>query len=166
MRERVSVYVGIGSNIAPERHVREALRALEARFGPIRRSRVYRTPAVGFNGDDFLNLVVGFETDEDVEAVADALREIEDAAGRRRGAERFAPRTLDLDLLLYGGAIMRRGRLQLPREEILEQAFVLGPLAELAPELIHPQLGRSLAALWAAFPGERKLSPVPFDGHP
>ncbi len=160
MNAGVAVYVGIGSNIDPERHVRMALAQLERRFGGVRSSRVYRTPAVGFQGDAFLNLVAGFRTRDDVDAVARTLRDIEDLAGRRREGERFGPRTLDLDLLLYGDAVIRRDGLEIPRPEILEQAFVLGPLAELAPDFTHPRLGRPLGALWEAFPGERNLEPV------
>jgi len=156
----VTVYVGIGSNIEPERHVAQALDALARRFGPLRRSGVYRTRAVGFDGDDFLNLVVAFDTSEPPSAVAAVLREIEDAAGRRRGGERFAPRTLDLDLLLYGERVIRADGLEVPRRDILDQAFVLGPLAELAPGVRHPELGLSFAELWSRFQGPREMELV------
>lgn len=160
MSGRVTVYVGIGSNIEPERHVPAGLKALEERFGALRRSRVYRTRAVGFDGDDFLNLVAAFETRESPGAVAAALRSIEEAAGRRRSGVRFASRTLDLDMLLYGDRVIRSDGLDVPRGEILEQAFVLGPLAELAPRMHHPELGVSFAELWARFRGARDMEAV------
>lgn len=143
-------YVSIGSNIAPKRHVPSAVRDLAERYGRIEASSVYQTPAVGFHGADFLNLVVGFDTHESPHAVAAGLRAIEDRHGRHRGGERFAPRTLDLDLLLYGDTVMNETGLQLPRDEITRHAFVLGPLAELAGDRRHPVSGIRLAALWEA----------------
>lgn len=140
-------YVSLGSNIEPERNLRRALDALRARFGPLALSSVYRSRAVGFDGDDFLNLVAAFDSDEGPEAVAAALHAIEDAQGRDRQAPRFSSRTLDLDLLLYGDRVIERPGLRLPRAEIEEQAFVLLPLAELAPGLVHPVLGVTIGEL-------------------
>ena len=143
------VYVSVGSNLDPGRNVASALEALRARFGPLAVSTVYRCPAEGFEGPDFHNLAVAFESGEPPRRIAGALRAIEDAHGRRRDGPRFASRTLDLDLLLYGEAVIDEPGLRLPREEILRYAFVLRPLAELAPELRHPTAGRTLAELWA-----------------
>ncbi|MGH8338618.1 MAG: 2-amino-4-hydroxy-6-hydroxymethyldihydropteridine diphosphokinase, partial [Gammaproteobacteria bacterium] len=136
------IFVGIGSNVEPERRVREAVQGLRQRFGALRISPVYQNPAVGFKGDDFLNLVVTFESSESVTAVHVALDEIESRSGRLRGGPRFAPRTLDLDLLLYGNLISE-APIRLPRREILNYAYVLKPLADLAPEQNHPLTGRS-----------------------
>ena len=161
----VAVYVSVGSNVDRARHVRAAVSGLRHRFGPCRLSSVYETEAVGFSGDPFYNLVVGFRTAEPPEAVAACLRELEVAAGRRRDGPRFGPRTLDLDLLLYGAQVRDDPALRLPRPEILEQAFVLGPLAELAPELVHPTAGRTLGELWAAMrPRAPALRPVHLEG--
>ncbi len=143
------VYVSVGSNLDPGRNVASALDALRARFGPLAVSTVYRCPAEGFEGPDFHNLAVGFDSAEPPRRIAGVLRAIEDAHGRRRDVPRFASRTLDLDLLLYGEAVIEEPGLRLPREEILRYAFVLRPLAELAPELRHPTAGRTLAELWA-----------------
>lgn len=154
MSDVAEVYVGIGSNVRPEEHVPQALAALAQRFGAVARSQAYRNPAVGFQGDDFVNLVARFRTTDSVTEVGLALAEIEGACGRERGGARFAPRSLDLDLLLYGDLVT--GSLPvLPREEILERAFVLGPLAELAPDLVHPTEGLTMAELWQRFEGER-----------
>ncbi len=145
------VFVSIGSNVEAERHVRFAVRALRERFGNLDVSPVYRTAAVGFEGDDFLNLAVGFATDETVEAVDAALDAIESAAGRNRDGARFAPRTLDLDLMLYGDAvidgIVEGRRIRVPRREILEYAFMLQPLADIAGGFPHPSLGATVDEL-------------------
>jgi 2-amino-4-hydroxy-6-hydroxymethyldihydropteridine diphosphokinase len=158
------VFIGAGSNVEPRRHLGAGLRALAERFGPLRLSPVYRNSPVGFDGDDFLNLVIAFETAEPVEEVAASLAAIEDAHGRSRQGVKFAPRTLDLDLLLYGDLVTVTDGLQLPREEITEYAFVLKPLADLAGEERHPVLGRSYAELWENFDGARHpLIPVEGD---
>jgi 2-amino-4-hydroxy-6-hydroxymethyldihydropteridine diphosphokinase len=155
-------YVSIGSNIEPEAHVREAVRDLRNCFGDVTLSRVYRTRAVGFEGPDFYNLVAGFNTDMAVRTLRSVLRDIEMAHGRRRDLPRFSPRTLDLDLLLYGDLILQQGDVELPRDEITRHAFVLGPLAEIAGSRKHPVLGVTIGELWARFPdGESELRAVP-----
>ncbi|GIX22198.1 MAG: hypothetical protein KatS3mg121_0981 [Gammaproteobacteria bacterium] len=158
-QRRRTVYVAVGSNVEPERHVRGALADLAREFGALRRSTVYRNPAVGFAGDDFLNLVVAFDSALPEEAILRRLDGIERAHGRVRGTARFAPRSLDLDLLLCGDGA-QRADLGLPRADILEHDFVLGPLAELAPDWVHPAAGRPLAALWAERADSAALQPV------
>ncbi len=158
------VYVSVGSNIERERYVRSGVTALRERFGVLVLSRVYESEAVGFIGDHFFNLVVGFDSEEPVREVADALREIERRHGRDRRVPRFSSRTLDLDLLLYGDAIIEEAGIKLPREEITRYAFVLGPLAELASALRHPITGRSYAELWREFDKETQpMWPVAVD---
>lgn len=145
------VYISIGSNVEREKNIPAALRALEERFGPLRLSSVYETAAVGFIGDPFYNLVAGFHTTESVEAVAAALSDIELRNGRSRAVEKLAPRTIDLDLILYGDLVRRHQKPYLPRGEVTRYAFMLEPLAEIAPDLKHPVTGETFAALWAAF---------------
>ncbi len=147
----VRVYVSIGSNVERERNIRAAIHALRQRFGDIALSRVYQTKAEGFAGDDFLNLVAALDTADSVEQVRDTLAEIETAHGRVRGTKQDGPRTLDIDILLYGDLIRHEGRFDIPRREILKYAFVLGPLAELAPEARYPETGERLADLWQRF---------------
>lgn len=151
------VYVSIGSNIEPGKNVRFAIAALGDAFGELVVSPVYRTAAVGFDGEDFLNLAAGFDSDLPVEQIDGILDQIEANAGRSRDAPRFAPRTLDIDLLLYGDKVIDRERLKLPRKEILEYLFVLQPLADIAAEQRHPVLGKTMRELLGTlrFPGQR-----------
>ena len=142
-------YLSLGSNIDPARHLRSALAALRERFGEVRVSPVYRTPAVGFDGEDFLNAAAILESDLDPHALNDWLHALEDAHGRDRSGPRFGPRPLDIDIVFYDDLTLDGpGHLQIPRDE-LKHAFVLKPLADLAPDYVHPRIGRSLAALWA-----------------
>ena len=158
------VYVSIGSNIDRERHIRAAVAALRERFGRVQLSSVYESEAVGFDGDNFLNMAVAFDTALDVASVAQTLRAIEDAHGRVRSGPRFSSRTLDLDLLLYDELVSRNDGLDVPRAEITKNAFVLQPLAEIAPEAVHPTEGITFAQLWQRFDKQRQaLWPVPFD---
>jgi 2-amino-4-hydroxy-6-hydroxymethyldihydropteridine diphosphokinase len=145
------VWVSVGSNIDRERHVRAALHALRERFGDLQVSPIYETPAEGFEGDPFYNLVVGFETDVPPERLHVLLREIEDANGRKRGSEKFSARTLDIDALTYGEQVTDAGGKHLPRDEITRYAFVLKPLADVAGEQLHPELRHSYAQLWNDF---------------
>lgn len=144
-------YISIGSNIDKDRHIPASLNALEHTFGNLAISSVYESEAVGFIGDVFYNLAVGFDSDLEVKAVAKQLRQIELDNGRTRDSRKFAARTLDLDLILYGDLIVNDGRLQIPRDEIEHYAFVLEPLAEIAPDLKHPISGLSYAELWEKF---------------
>ncbi len=157
------IYISLGSNIDRDRNTRAGIQALRERFGELELSSVYESEAVGFEGDAFYNMVIACEVNEDVHSANRALAEIEDAHGRDRSGPRFSSRTLDLDLLLYDDLVLDEKGLRLPREEILKNAFVLWPLAEIAPGLVHPLAGKSYAELWSAFDKSREnLSPIEF----
>ena len=148
-----TAYVGIGSNLDPAANVRGGVAALRETFGGVRCSTVYETEPVGFEGPPFYNLVAEIATACELAAVVERLRAIEDRFGRERpqGGSSFGNRTLDLDLLLFGDRVTS-DPVPLPRRDVLEYAFVLGPLAELAPDTPHPEVGRTFAELWAEFP--------------
>jgi 2-amino-4-hydroxy-6-hydroxymethyldihydropteridine diphosphokinase len=145
------VYVAAGSNIEPERRLAQAVRELERQFPGVRFSPWYRNRAVGFEGDDFINFVAGFATELEIAAVLASLQAIEALCGRPRGAPRWAPRSMDLDVLLYGDLICHEPHLQLPRPDLLKRAYMLGPLAVLAPEVVHPTVGETIGELWRRF---------------
>ena len=145
------VYVAAGSNVAPERHVAQAVADLAREFPGVRFSSWYRNRAAGFEGDDFINLVAGFDTALPPLAVLARLHAIEARCGRPREAPRWAPRTMDLDVLLYEALVMEGPPLTLPRPDLLKRAYMLGPLAELAPQLPHPTAGRTIGELWRDF---------------
>lgn len=158
------VYVSIGSNINRDENIRGGVADLQTRYGELTLSAVYESESVGFDGDNFYNLVAAFDTDEGVDEVASVLHEIENAHGRTREGPRFSSRTLDIDMLLYDDLVLQEGKLELPRDEITKNAFVLWPLAEIAPELKHPTLNKSYAELWAAFDKDKQpLWPVEFE---
>jgi 2-amino-4-hydroxy-6-hydroxymethyldihydropteridine diphosphokinase len=144
-------YISIGSNIEKDKYIPASLLSLEQAFGKLTISSIYESEPVGFTGDTFYNLVVGFDSDLEVKMVAKQLRQIELDNGRTRDSRKFAARTLDLDLILYGDLIINDGRLQIPRDEIEHYAFVLEPLAEIAPNLKHPVSHLSYAELWEQF---------------
>jgi len=144
-------YISIGSNIDKETHITASLLALEHSFGALTISSIYESEAVGFSGDAFHNLIVGFDSDLEVKNVAKQLRQIELDNGRTRDSQKFSARTLDLDLILYGDLIISDGRLQIPRDEIERYAFVLEPLAEIDPAATHPISGISYSELWEKF---------------
>ena len=157
----VKVYVSVGSNIDRERNVTSALAELAGEYGDLQQSRIFETEAVGFDGNAFYNLVVAFETSQTPRQVLDVLNRIEDKHGRDRSVGKFSSRTLDLDLLLYDDLILDEPHLKLPRPEILEYAFVLQPLAEIAGDMKHPATGFSFAVLWDAFdPTAQPMWPV------
>ncbi|MBZ2190091.1 2-amino-4-hydroxy-6-hydroxymethyldihydropteridine diphosphokinase [Alcanivorax sp. JB21] len=157
------VYLSLGSNIDREHNIRSGLDALAAAFDRVQISPVYESEAVGFDGEAFLNLVARIDTALPVGALAERLREIEAAHGRVRGQKKFSSRTLDIDVLTYGDAVGVIDGVELPRDEILKHAFVLQPLADLAPDERHPVLGKTYTALLAEKDFSRQaLWQIPF----
>lgn len=156
------VFVAAGSNVHPVRNLRNALAALREVYPSLRLSPAYRNSAVGFEGEDFINLVVGFDTDDPVVRVREHLQQIESACGRPPGAPKWAPRAMDLDILLYGQTISDTPGLILPRPDLIRRPYMLKPMAELAPDVMHPTLRRTMRELWAAFDSAAHPM-IPFD---
>lgn len=158
------VFLGLGSNIEPEAHLELAVAELSRRYGRVSLSRVYRSRAIGFDGPDFLNMVARLETRKSPRRITAGIESIHRLAKRERNGDGFHSRTLDIDLLLYDGLIVNEPGLELPRPDVLQYAFVLRPLAELAPALTHPLTGRTLAEHWRELePFAPPLSPVEVD---
>ena len=141
-------YVAAGSNVDPVVNLRKALDLLAARYESLRVSPAYRNAAVGFTGDDFVNLVVGIATAQPVRELLGALHAVEEVCGRARLHPKWAPRAMDLDVLVYGDLVVDEPDLKLPRPDLVRRAYMLKPLVDLAPELRHPTLGTTMRELW------------------
>ncbi|MCL1056817.1 2-amino-4-hydroxy-6-hydroxymethyldihydropteridine diphosphokinase [Shewanella gelidimarina] len=157
------IYISLGSNIEPIRHLKAALIDLDYHFDELQLSSVFESEAVGFDGTNFLNMVVAAETAMPIETVVATFKKIEQDHGRVKGAKKFAARTLDLDLLLYDDVVCQ-APIELPRAEILYNAFVLWPLAEIAPQLTHPVTHEPYQILWDEYEKtQQHLWPIEFD---
>lgn len=142
------VTISLGSNINPESHIRQAIVELKQQFGNLTISPVYQTAAVGFDGEDFLNLVVSFSSSAVVQVIAAELKAIEDRIGRDRSQPKFSARSIDLDLLTYDKLILNEAGVQVPRHEILQNAFVLKPLSDICGSDRHPEFNKTYLQLW------------------
>lgn len=151
-----TAWLGLGSNVDAERHLAAGIASLRQAFGTIALSPVYRSVAVGFEGHHFLNLAASIHTAMPPLELKHWLNALEREHGRQRDVPKFSDRSLDVDILLYDDLWLRSPELELPRAEVLQYAHVLRPLAELAPDLVHPVLRRTLADIWASFTGERE----------
>lgn len=156
------VYIGIGSNIERVPRIQAALDRLAAAFGELVLSPVYESEAIGFAGNPFLNLVACIDTDLPLVELQALLRAIERDNGYSGSTEKFSDRALDLDLLTYGDACGVIDGIALPRADIVDYAYVLWPLADIAGDAIHPATGRSYLELKEKFAGAQKLWPVAF----
>ncbi|MBM0107668.1 2-amino-4-hydroxy-6-hydroxymethyldihydropteridine diphosphokinase [Steroidobacter sp. S1-65] len=162
-----AVYVAAGSNVEPEKYLSLALSLLAAAHGPLTSSPAYRNKAVGFEGADFINLVVGFNTDQDVTKVRQQLQAIEAACDRPPGAPKWAPRTMDLDILLFGDLVSNEPGLVIPRPDLVKRPYMLKPMAVIAADVMHPTLGKTMRELWVSFSGgEHSMIEVPLDVEP
>jgi len=144
-------FISIGSNINREQNISSALNVLQHKFGQLQHSSLYESSSVGFSGDAFYNLVSAFHCSQAANVINQQLKSIENDHGRMRHQEKFSSRTLDLDLLLYDQQIIQTDTLTIPHHDILNYAFVLEPLAEIAPEQLHPIKKVSYAQLWQGF---------------
>ena len=157
-------WVAIGGNVEPERRLPQAARLLRARFADVRFSRCYRNAAFGFDGADFYNAAASFRTTLGVPELVAVLHAIEEQCGRGRADPKWAPRVMDIDLLAYGDTTGRFEGARLPRPDLVRRAYMLGPMAELAPAWRHPVAGRTLAELWSELaPGAPPLTDTGID---
>lgn len=145
-------YLGLGSNVDARANIAAGIAALHERFREVVLSPAYLSAAVGFEGGDFINLVARVETDMSPLELKHFLHALEDRHGRRRNVPKYSDRTLDIDILLYDDLYLISPELEIPRQEILTAAHVLKPLADLAPNLLHPVSRRTMADLWGDFP--------------
>jgi 2-amino-4-hydroxy-6-hydroxymethyldihydropteridine diphosphokinase len=160
------IYISVGSNVDKEKHTKAGLHGMNQAFGELTLSSVFESESVGFEGNNFYNLVVKAHTSLSIEQVCVVLKKIEQDNKRQRVEQKFAPRTLDLDLLLYDQQIMTQP-IQLPRPEVLYNAFVLKPLAEIAADEVHPIVNESYANLWQTYDkSQQKLWVIKFDWSP
>lgn len=150
------VYLGLGSNIRPAENLRLGIQELASRYGDLDLSPVYLSAAVGFEGDDFLNLVVGLDSEQPPTEMHRQIETIHKLAGRQRGGERYTSRPLDIDLLLYDDRVIELPGFRLPRDDVLKYSFVLRPLFDLEPDLRHPETGRTMREHWQAFGAARQ----------
>ncbi|SMN12016.1 2-amino-4-hydroxy-6-hydroxymethyldihydropteridinepyrophosphokinase [uncultured Candidatus Thioglobus sp.] len=143
-----TVYIGIGSNIQRKKNIHTGVHALRKNFGQLRLSSVYDTVAIGFDGPPFFNLIATFKTQLEVQQVCLILDQIEKNTGENTQAKNFRSRKLDLDIILFGNYISQDPKLNIPRNDIMEYAFILEALAEMAPNLSHPILKKTYLELW------------------
>lgn len=156
-----TAYLGLGSNIDARTNILSAMNSLTDRFDNVAFSPVYEGPAVGFKGGDFLNLVACVDTSMQPLELKQYLFKLENEHGRDRNAPRWSSRTLDIDILLYDDLYLISPQLEIPRKEILDCAHVLKPLADLAPDLLHPTERITMGKLWTRFPDQQAtLKPV------
>jgi 2-amino-4-hydroxy-6-hydroxymethyldihydropteridine diphosphokinase len=145
-----TAWLGLGSNMDADSNIRAGIKQLQLDFENVALSPAYTSKSVGFDGDDFINLVARVETEMQPTQLRDYLRKLEDRYGRKRDVPKFSDRSLDIDILLYDDLVVFSPVLEIPRAEILKFAHVLKPLADLEPDLIHPIELRSLAEIWAS----------------
>ena len=158
------VFVAAGSNVEPEKNLASACAQIARNWPDAFFSRAYRNAAVGFDGPDFINLVLGFTTAQPLDAVIVQLRDIETKCGRPRLAPKWASRSLDLDVLLFGDRIKKTAEYTLPRPDLLKRPYMLGPMAEIAPDVVHPTAGKTIGVLWKEFDRDgHEMSPVMID---
>jgi 2-amino-4-hydroxy-6-hydroxymethyldihydropteridine diphosphokinase len=160
------IYISVGSNVDKEKHTKAGLQGMYQAFGDLTLSSVFESESVGFEGNNFYNLVIKANTTLSIAQVCTVLKQIEQDNKRQRGEQKFAPRTLDLDLLLYDNKVTSKP-IELPRPEVLYNAFVLKPMAEIAANEIHPLVNKNYANLWQAYDkSQQKLWAIKFDWSP
>ena len=155
--KKTEIFLSLGSNINPEENLQVACRELIKTFGKIKVSSVYRNKPIGFEGNDFLNMVVKVKSTYSPNEILDCLRGLEARTGRDIGTGVFDSRTLDIDMILFGNLVNPEKPLKIPRNDIELYSFVLCPLAEIEPSGIHPVKGKTFKDLWEDFDQEGHL---------
>ena len=164
LTKKTEVFLSLGSNIDPEQNLKYACRELKKAFGNIQISSVYRNKPIGFEGNDFLNMVVKVKSTFNPNEMLDFIRGLEAATGRDIGIGAFDSRTLDIDMLLFGSLVHPEKPFKIPRNDIELYSFVLCPLAEINPDGIHPVTGKAFKDLWENFDQEEhSLNKVSID---
>jgi len=159
------VYAGLGSNVDKHKNIPAGLSALADHFSPLAVSTVYESEPLGFRGDNFYNLVVGFDTDLSALQVVKIFKSIESSSGRLPSSQNDTfgtiSHTLDIDLLLFGDLVQHDDQIDVPRNDIKQYPFVICPLAEIAGDFKHPETGLSLTDIWQSFDKDGyQLKPV------
>jgi 2-amino-4-hydroxy-6-hydroxymethyldihydropteridine diphosphokinase len=140
------VYLGLGANIDPEACLQAGIAALRQHFSQVRLSPVYQTQAIGIDGPDFLNMVVEIDCHLSLAELRAWIKQIETEHGRERNLPQPSCHRLDMDVLLFGDLV--DAEQNLPRKDVLTRAYVLQPLADVAPELVYPGMAKTMAELW------------------
>lgn len=158
------VYVAAGSNVEPEANLARACREIALTWPDAIFSHAYRNKAVGFDGPDFINMVLGFHSGDSIGQVLVRLRDVEVLCGRARNSPKWASRAMDLDVLLFGERVEKTDDYTLPRPDLLKRPYMLGPLAEIAPSVVHPTAHKTIAQLWQEFDRDsHTMIPVDID---
>ncbi|NOI82893.1 2-amino-4-hydroxy-6-hydroxymethyldihydropteridine diphosphokinase [Vibrio tubiashii] len=156
----ITTYIGIGSNIERRKHIQAAITELGAIGSDIRLSTIYECESIGFESNAFYNLVVEMKTSLTLTEFTRQLRKIELKWGRAENAGKFEPRTVDLDIILFGDQTCS-SKPEIPRGDIFKYAFVLKPLLELCPQLVVPQDGRTIEQIWQQASFDTDLEAIP-----
>tara|TARA_B100000900_G_C20569458_1_gene712606 strand:+ start:1390 stop:1851 length:462 start_codon:yes stop_codon:yes gene_type:complete len=142
------IYLSLGSNIKPEENLNKAKELLSEKYLPKKESKTYKTKSEGFEGEDFLNQVICLVTEDSPDKVVATLKDIEKRIGRQDRTEKFSDREIDIDLLLYGNYVGKVLGKDVPHKDIDLYRFVLEPLAEIAPDLMHPKHQEKISEIW------------------
>ena len=162
----VWVTLGLGSGVDPENQLRAGLDSLLLHFNDLALSSIFESEPVGFEGNNFLNMAVGFDTEIKLQELSGLLKEIEDKSGRDRSKEKFQDQNLDIDILTYDKHVGEFGGIKLPRPGIVENAYVLWPLSQISGNKRHPELKQSYVELWKNYISEeQRLWPIDFKWH-